>query len=151
MDPQQNKTVVNQFIEQILNRGDLSQLGYIIHSEFKFHGMPDTETLEDLKLAFAYLHVNWTHIYREVEFEIEEMQVEDDIVTVNLTRRGVLKHQYTEAGTTDEMCTVSVQETYRVVDGKIKERWIKHRDRKRLGTPVTGDAVSDSPSTAFRN
>lgn len=131
MNSNEHKAVVTKFIDEILNQGKLSRLHSLVHPDFRFHGMPDTETLEDLKLAFAYLHINWTTIYHNVHFEINNISVENNIVTVEITRKGILNERYGATQSPNEVNIVKQLEQYRIVDGKIKERWINHLESKR--------------------
>ncbi len=118
-----NQEIVTQFIEKIYNSGQLNYINKLVHPDFKFHGLKNVDSIEDLKLSFAYLLINWNSIFRELTFSIEEIESEGDYIEVTLRKLGQFKTPYPNRSMNAFDCMMTIKEKYLVENGKIKERW----------------------------
>jgi len=123
MTDKTKKAIVTQFIEKVYNSGQLNYIGELVHPEFQFHGLQGVENIEDLKLSFAYLHINWNSVFEDLYFSIESIQTDGDYIEVTLRKLGKTKTALLDEPSEGYDSMVTIKEKFLIEEGKIKERW----------------------------
>lgn len=123
MDDNTKEAIVNKFIEKVYNSGQLNYIGELVHPEFKFHGLQGVESIQDLKLSFAYLHINWNSVFKDLYFSIESIQTDGSYVEVTLRKLGKTKSASSDESSEGYDSMVTIKEKFLVEENKIKERW----------------------------
>lgn len=117
------KAIVRKFVEEIYNKGNLAALDDLVDAELIFHGIPEAEDLEDVKLAIAHVRENWNSIFSHLRFTVDEIFIDGDRVIVRLTKRGTFKNTYQQKFRSGEKLSVPATEIFRISNGKVKEIW----------------------------
>lgn len=123
MDDKAKEAIVTQFIEKVYNSGQLNYIGKLVHPEFQFHGLQGVENIEDLKLSFAYLHINWNSVFEDLYFSIESIQTNNEYIEVTLRKLGKTKNVLSDESSESYDSMVTIKEKFLIEEGQIKERW----------------------------
>lgn len=119
MKPQLNSWIVARFIAEVYTRNNLSSLPEFVAHDCQYYQEHTIigENVYELQTHFAYTWINQQSVFEEVEYEIEEILSQKDIVSVKIRRRGVNKPD------TDIIPEASRWEMFQLDEGKIVQRW----------------------------
>ncbi|MCF7805245.1 MAG: ester cyclase [Candidatus Marinimicrobia bacterium] len=117
---QLNTWIVARFIDEIYNRNNLSNLPEFVAHDCQYCGDPTVigEDLYELQMHFAYTWINQQAVFEEVQYEVEEVISQHDIVSVKVRRKGKAK------STIRTVRDLSRWEMFQLHEGKIARRWI---------------------------
>ena len=87
-----------------------------MHPEFQFHGLQGVENIEDLKLSFAYLHINWNSVFEDLYFSIESIQTDGDYIEVTLRKLGKTKTALLDEPSEGYDSMVTIKEKFLIVN-----------------------------------
>jgi predicted ester cyclase len=119
------KAVVERFIEEIWHKGNLSVVGefiapdYIRHTSYFREGGRDVRGPESARASIAALRA----VFPDIHFTLEDVLVDRDKVIVRWTCHGTHKGEFRRIAPTGTQVTFTGITIYRVVNGKIVERW----------------------------
>lgn len=122
MSTEQNKALVRQFIEEILNQGNLSLMdelvadGYIEHEEMP-PGVPRGR--EGAALLMSMLR----SAFPDFKATIDDIIAEGDKVVIRMTWNGAQKGEFMGIPPDGKRISVSVIDIFRITEGKIVEHW----------------------------
>ena len=112
-----NKAVVQRFIAEVWNAGNLAAADELVHRDYAIPGVgqgPDAvkRNVTTLRVAFP-----------DLECTIEQMLAEDDWVAVRLTMRGTHDGPLFGIAPTGRPVTMKEQVFWQVVDGQLRAIW----------------------------
>jgi steroid delta-isomerase-like uncharacterized protein len=120
--PDQNKKVVQKFLEECWNRGNLDSASELLTDQVRFHdpvfpnlnpGIQNIKNhIEGCRRAFPDLH-----------FTIDDTIAERDEVVIHWTVRGTHKGQFLGMQPTNRKATVNGTSIYRLEGSKIAEEY----------------------------
>ena len=115
------KMVITQFIEEVLNQGNLDAADEFIAANFVDHNpIPGQEpTLEGLKKGFKM----FLAAFPDLHLTIEDIIAEGDKVMIRLTSRGTHKGEFMGIPPSGKQVTVLEIHIARIANGKIVEHW----------------------------
>jgi steroid delta-isomerase-like uncharacterized protein len=111
-----NKALVQQFVEEFWNRGDLAAADDLMTREAVIHE-PVTGTPEDLKAVATMIR----SAFPDWHSSVEEMLVDGDRVVERWTGRGTHRGEFQGIPPTGNRVAVPGVVFYRIADGKIAE------------------------------
>ena len=131
MSTEENKTLVRDMLEQILNRGNVGRVGDYFSGEFVNFGTRVGPG------QFADVITRWRAAFPDVHATIDHLVAEDDLVVSDLTVRGTQHGPFTtlQWGTlppTGRAYAVKHCHWWRIVEGKIAEHWALRDDLGQL-------------------
>ena len=117
---QLNAWIVTRFINEIYNGNNLSNLPEFVAYDCQYCGGPTIigENLYELQMHFAYTWINQQEVFEEVQYEMEEVISQHDIVSVKVRRKGKTKSD------SDPVQDLFRWEMFQLKEGKIVQRWI---------------------------
>ena len=119
MSAKENIDIVRQFIEKF-NEGDLEKCCELHHSDAIIHG-----GLGNRGIAWAREY--WYKLraaFPEMKLKIDDIVCEGDTVVLRFTEEsGPFEHPFMNIEPTGKEYSIQAIEWFRIVDGKIKERW----------------------------
>jgi len=122
MSTEQNKAVVRRFYEEVMNKGEIAALDEVVEPDFEDHG----ETLfgsprgrHSLKEGIQLIR----QLLPDIHVTIEDMTASGDMVGVRGTMRCIHTGEFVGVSPTGNELTWKGIAMFRVVDGKIKQRW----------------------------
>ncbi len=122
MHTDDNKAIVRQFYERVVNKGEFDFAPMILAPNFWDHGNPPDEPkgIEGLKQFLSML----AGAFPDIRVDILDMIAEGDLVAVRIkvtgTQKGVLLGKFPASG---KHATWSGMDFLKIQDGKITERW----------------------------
>lgn len=122
MSIEQNKAIVRQLIEQVINQNNFSLVEEIIAADIIEHeelppGIPTG--LEGTKIMFTMLH----SAFPDFKATIHELIAEGDKVVVFMTWSGTQLGEWMGLPPSGKPIAIHVMDIFRVADGKIVEHW----------------------------
>jgi steroid delta-isomerase-like uncharacterized protein len=122
MSTEQNKAVVRQLIEEVINQNNLSLGEEIIAVDIIEHeelppGIPTG--IEGTKIMFTMLH----NAFPDFKATIHELIAEEDKVAVFMTWSGTQQGDWMGLPPSGKPMSVHVMGIFRVADGKLVEHW----------------------------
>jgi len=119
MSVEENKEVVRRFVEEVLQKHNLSVIDDIISEDYLLHD-PDGRQIKGPE-GFRQLAQNNLVGFPDVWYTINDIIAEDDKVVVRYTRTGTHTGEYRGIPPTGKQTTLPVAFFYRIADGKIIE------------------------------
>jgi len=122
MSTEQNKAVVRQMVEEILNQGNISLVDDLFAPAYAEHeelppGMPrDRE-------GFAMLIPVMHSAFPDFKATIEDMIAEGDRVVLRMTWSGTQKGEWMGMPPSGKSMSIGVIDILRIVGGKFVEHW----------------------------
>ena len=122
MSTEQNKTVVQQMVEEVFVRGDVSRVeaylapGFVEHEELP-PGIPGGR--EGVKALTTMLHA----AFPDFEAVIEDIIAEGDRVVVRMTWSGTQQGEFMGIPATGRRVSFGVIDILRMADGQCVEHW----------------------------
>jgi steroid delta-isomerase-like uncharacterized protein len=121
MSTEQNKAVVRQLIEEVMNRGNISLVDEIMPPDFVDHegvpGLPPTR--EGFKQSVPMLRSG----IPDFNATIDDVVAEGDRVVIRMTWRGTQTGEFMGMPPTGKSISVGVIDISRIAEGKIVEHW----------------------------
>lgn len=150
MTSEANKTVVRRFYEEVMHQGRTEVLDELMAEDFVDHGealFGSPQGRETLRRGIAATH----DILPDLDVQLEEVIAEGELVGV----RGVMRctHVGTFLGVpgTGHELTWRGNAIFRVIDGKIAERWFNSDSigiLRQLGLAPAAGAIDEVPPPA---
>lgn len=122
MSPEENKSVVRRFYEEVMNKGNVEVLDEVMVPDFQDHG----ETLFGSPRGRDVLRqgiIEARGILSDLHVTLEDVIAEGDRVGVRGHMRCIHKGEFLDAAPTGNELTWAGIALFRLVDGKIAERW----------------------------
>lgn len=122
MSIEQNKAIVRQLVEEVINQNNLSLAAEIMAADIIQHeemppGVPDG--VEGTKMLFAMLHT----AFPDFKATINDLIAEDDKVVVFMTWNGTQDGDWMGMPPSGKQMSINVIDIFRVADGKLVEHW----------------------------
>jgi predicted ester cyclase len=120
MTPRDNKMIVRQFIEQVINTGDLAAMPHFVAEDIIDHNAPpDAQGIEAYKQHLAAVR----HTYGNFHLTVEAQIAEDDLVVTRVTATGIHQNEWFGLKPGGKQIILTGINIDRLVDGKIVEHW----------------------------
>jgi steroid delta-isomerase-like uncharacterized protein len=148
-DTEANKAISRRDFEEALNQGKLEVYDEIIAPEAILHTVSgDIIGLEAIK-GFASMIIT---AFPDINFTIEDMVAEEDLVGIRWTNTGTQQGEYVGMPATGIATAGTGMAIHRITDGKIQELWLSANDLgmlEQLGVmPTTHETYTwGEPST----
>ena len=122
MSTEQNKAVVRQLIEEVINQNNMSLGEAIMAADIIEHeelppGIPTG--IEGTKIMFTMLH----SAFPDFKATIHDLIAEDDKVVVYMTWNGTQHGEWMGMPPSGKSMSIGVMDIFRVTDGKLVEHW----------------------------
>lgn len=116
-----HKRVVSQYIEQVVNAGDLDAMEKFVADNIVDHNSPPDapQGIETFKRHLAAV----LHTYGNFRLTIEDQIAEGDMVVTRVAARGVHQNEWFGLRPSGKRITLTGINIDRVVGGKIVEHW----------------------------
>jgi ketosteroid isomerase-like protein len=137
MSVEANTALVRRYMEEALNRGDLTVVDETHAPTYRYHGPSRPEELrsrEDLRRRITGIRST----YPDGRFTIEDLIAAEDKVVVRYSRRGTHARKGKAVATTGFM-------VFRIADGQVVEYWGQNDDL------THGRQLGDIPPAAPAN
>ena len=121
MTPEENKTIVNQFYDELFNKKNLDYIEEVTASEFVDHNPePDQAPgVEGVKQVFSM----FSNAFPDMSVNIDLQVAEGDYVASRITIKGTNTGEMRGMPATNKQVTVTGVDIMRFQDGKCIERW----------------------------
>jgi len=122
MSTEQNKAIVRQLVEEVINKNNSSLASEILAADIIEHeetppGVPSG--IEGTKMLFAMLHT----AFPDFEATINDLIAEDDKVVVFMTWEGTQNGEWMGMPPSGKQMSINVIDIFRAADGKLVEHW----------------------------
>ena len=122
MSTEQNKALVRQLVEQVLNQGNTSMIDELLTPDFVEHeelppGIPPGR--EAPKALFTMLH----SAFPDIKATIEHLIAEGDKVVLHMTWTGTHKGEFMGIPPTGKRIAINVIDILGVAEGKFTAHW----------------------------
>jgi steroid delta-isomerase-like uncharacterized protein len=123
MSVKENKSTLRRFFDEIFNQGDLAVADEIVAADYVNHNPAPGETpgLAGLKGFVTGLRAG----FPDVVFTIDDQIAEGDKVVTRYTITGTHTAEFAGIPATGRPVTIGVINIHCVVDGQIREGWLK--------------------------
>ena len=119
---EQNKAIVRRLLEEVINKGNHELAESLIANDFVDHnplpGLPPT------KKGFKQSFIIFREAFPDLEYTIEDIIAEDDIVAVRWTASGTNTGELMRMPPSNQQVRVSGIDIFRVVDEQLIELWL---------------------------
>jgi steroid delta-isomerase-like uncharacterized protein len=122
---EENKALIHRFLEEIWHQGNLDAIeefiapNYIRHTSYTVSGGRDVHGPAGARQTIASVRT----VFPDIHFTVEDMLVDGDKVIVRWTCRGTHRGVFRGVAPTGKQVTFGGMNIYRIVAGKIVERW----------------------------
>jgi steroid delta-isomerase-like uncharacterized protein len=115
------KNVIRRFSEEVVNKGNFDALPDLVHENVRFDTTVAgvTAGVAGVKEVFSALHKGFSN----AACAIEELVAEGETVAERFTFSGTHSGEFHGLPPTGKQVSMSGMAMFRVVDGKIAERW----------------------------
>ena len=118
---QDAKTVVTRFYEELINERRRSSAGEILAQDFRDHpGAPGVPPSRDGLLQWL---AKVSTAFPDLRVRVDDLIAEGDKAAARITISGTNRGPFLEKPPTDRAVTWSGIDLFRLVDGRIAERW----------------------------
>lgn len=123
---EENKAVVQRYIEEVYNKGNVDAVDDLFAADFVDHALlgDQGQGAEGVKQIVPSLR----RAFPDEQITIEDIFAEADKVVYRWTARGTHKAEIMGVAPTDKQVTVTGISIIRVADGKIVEEWTNRDD-----------------------
>jgi steroid delta-isomerase-like uncharacterized protein len=121
-DAAESKAIFREFVELVMNRGDLSAIDELFAAEFVGHvRLPPAPTLdrEGVKALFA----TYRSAFSGFHTTIDQLIAEGDRIAGLLTARGTHTGSFMGIPATNREVAFRTMDIFRIAEGKIAEHW----------------------------
>jgi steroid delta-isomerase-like uncharacterized protein len=122
MSTEQNKALVRQLVEEVLNKGNMSRADETIAPNFVEHEELPPEFppgREAPKLLFTLLR----RAFPDFKATIQQLISEGDKVVLYMTWTGTQKGEFMGVPPTGKRISINVIDIIRIADGQLVEHW----------------------------
>lgn len=142
----ENRNKVLKFVEEIVNKGNLSVAEELVHPEYtEFSYVHDAHGPEVVKEWFPYLR----HAFPDIHQTIEDIVSENDVVAWRSTHVGTQKSMFLGERPTGKRTSWTEVHFVRFKDGKIIAHWGPFsRKLPGQGTEILEEADVQQPADA---
>lgn len=121
VDPEQNKTVVRNFIDGLFTKGDLGAVDDYLAEDFIDHDPPFDATAdrEGWRATAAMVRA----AFPDWHSEAHRLVGEDDVVVEHFTASGTHQNEIMGVAPSGRVVTLKGINIFRIRDGRIVERW----------------------------
>ena len=122
MSYDQNKKLVRQLIEDVMNQGNISLVDEIISPDFLDHELEPEfpPTREGFKQGLQMMHVGGLSDFK---FTIEDVIAEDDRIVIRMNWSGTQTGEFFGMPPSNKRFSVGVIDIFRIAEGQIAEHW----------------------------
>jgi steroid delta-isomerase-like uncharacterized protein len=122
MSIEQNKAVVRQFVEEVINQGNISLIDELLTSDFVEHeelppGMPAGR--EATKAMFTMMR----SAFPDTKATIEHLIAEGNEVALHITWTGTHEGEFMDIPPTGKSVSINGVDIFGIAEGKIAEHW----------------------------
>lgn len=122
MSTEQNKAIIRQLIEEVINQNNLSLGEQLMAADIIEHeelppGIPTG--IEGTRIMFTMLH----NAFPDFKATINDLIAEDDKVVVFMTWTGTQHGEWMGLPPSGKPMSINVMDIFRVADGKLVEHW----------------------------
>ena len=130
MSLEANKAIARRVFDEILNQGDLALVDELFSPETVDHNpLPgQLPGFEGARQGFQVLRTG----FPDIHFTVDDQIAEGDKVVTRWTMRGTHDGVFMQAPPTGKQVTISAIAIFRIVDGRIVDRWRAADDLGRL-------------------
>jgi steroid delta-isomerase-like uncharacterized protein len=125
VQPEENKTVVRRFLEEIFTAGNLELVDELFAPDFVLHDPVLPEEVSGPEGMKRYVSM-YRVAYPDTHFTIEDQIAEGDEVVTRWTGQGTHEGELMGIPPTGKQVTVTGIEVDRVSSGKIQETWVNY-------------------------
>ena len=118
MSTEDNKTLVQQFFEQVINQGNLAALDQFVSPNAVNHTVP--AGLPQGPSQFLSLHLT---AFPDVKATVEDLLADGDKVVALVSYHGTHQGAFMAISATGKPITVMGINIFRIVNGKMVEHW----------------------------
>ena len=143
MTPEEMKTVVVHFTEEIWHKGNLGALDrfiapdYVRHTSYFRDSGRDVVGLEPTRKSIAAMRA----VFPDIHFDLHDLLVDGDKVVARWTCTGTQRGEFRGVAPTGKHVAFTGINIYPLRDGKIIERWAEEDGLsllQQLGVPLRG-------------
>ena len=120
MQPQENKAIIQRFVEEAFNKGNLNIADEVYAPRFLSHGAPEEESGPEYVKQFVNMY---RVAFPNGRVVIEDMISEGDEVVYRWTYRGTHQGELMGIAPTGKEVTITGITIDRISGGKIEEEW----------------------------
>jgi steroid delta-isomerase-like uncharacterized protein len=125
VQPEENKTVVRRFLEEIFTAGNLELVDELFAPDYVLHDPVVPDEVSGPEGMKRYVSM-YRAAYPDTHFTIEDQIAEGDEVVTRWTGQGTHEGELMGISPTGKQVTVTGIEVDRVVDGKMQETWVNY-------------------------
>jgi steroid delta-isomerase-like uncharacterized protein len=120
MSPDENKTLVRRFIEEVISQGNLAVLTDLLAPHYQYHA-PGMEVSgpDGMHQVFSMLRTAFPDWYET----IDDLIAEGDKVVFRVTGRGTHRGPFSGIPPMGKQVTMQGIDIVRIADGKLVEHW----------------------------
>jgi len=143
MTPEEMKTVVVHFTEEIWHKGNLGALDrfiapdYVRHTSYFRDSGRDVVGLEPTRKSIAAMRA----VFPDIHFDLHDLLVDGDKVVARWACTGTQRGEFRGVAPTGKHVAFTGINIYRLRDGKMIERWAEEDGLsllQQLGVPLRG-------------
>jgi steroid delta-isomerase-like uncharacterized protein len=124
MSADENKVIVQRYVEEGFNAGNLAVIDELFAPDFVNHD-PVAQQLRDLQTLKQGI-LAYHAAFPDIRTTIEDLVVEGDRVAKRFTMRGTQTGEFNGIPPTGRQITTEGIDILRIADGKIQEIWIAY-------------------------
>lgn len=122
MSTEQNKALARQFVEEVINQGNIGLIDELLTPDFVEHeelppGMPPGR--EATKVVFTMMR----SAFPDIKATIEHLITEGDEVVLHMTWAGTHEGEFMGIPPTGKSMSINVIDIFGIAEGKIVEHW----------------------------
>jgi steroid delta-isomerase-like uncharacterized protein len=125
VQPEENKTVVRRFLEEIFTAGNLELVDELFAPDYVLHDPVVPDEVSGPEGMKRYVSM-YRAAYPDTHFTIEDQIAEGDEVVTRWIGQGTHEGELMGIPPTGKQVTVTGIEVDRVVDGKMQETWVNY-------------------------
>lgn len=119
MSLEKNKALVERFLEEIPNKGNVSIIDEFISPDFKLY-VPGDPHPHDYEAFIRFVHQRRT-AFAGFHDHVEEWFVEEDKVAIRVTVSGIHQGEFQGIAPTGKPVSVTAYASYHIANGKLTE------------------------------
>lgn len=121
MSHEENKSLIRRYFQEALVEGNTSAVDEVLSPSFVNHDPPPgvSSSRDGIKQVIALLHT----VFPDFRIDIQDMTTEGEKVVVRSLIGGTQKREFLGKAPTGQVTMIPITDVFRVVDGKIVERW----------------------------
>jgi steroid delta-isomerase-like uncharacterized protein len=125
VQPEENKTVIRRFLEEIFEGGNLDLVDELFAPDYVLHDPSVPGEVEGPEAMKQYINMYRT-AFPDTRFTVEDQIAEGDEVVTRWTGQGTNEGEFMGILPTGQQVTVMGIEFDRVSGGKVQETWVNY-------------------------